>query len=206
MRGGGGEGNRAGRDCCGKGVEDRSVPVHNLRYNSWRAALSGRSQPLSQAPLWLRGKSAVLIMQQVNCPSCGKSSSHPKPVLQRMTQNPPATYEGGVYINYACPGCHNLSRAEVPKALLPLDTKDRSRHPEDLIDFVITLECEKTGCETPLAVFAPVKRDTIPDGFATHVAAQWKQHSAACANGHPPRQPFKMTKLPQEIRWNTSVW
>ena len=127
-------------------------------------------------------------------------------MLQRMTQNPPATYEGGVYINYACPGCNNLSRADVPKALLELDAKGRSTHPDDLIAFVVTLECETTGCQTPLAVFAPVKRDSIPDGFATHVAAQWKQHSAACPSGHPPRQPLKMTKQAQEIRWNTSVW
>ena len=123
-----------------------------------------------------------------------------------MTHNPPATYEDGVYINYACPACHNLSRAEVPKALLPLDIKDQTRNPDHLIAFVVTLECEKTGCETPLEVFAPVKRDVIPDGFATHVVAQWKQHSATCPNGHTPRQPLTMSKLPQEIRWNTSVW
>jgi len=148
----------------------------------------------------------VLVMQQVHCPSCGKSGSHPKPMLQRITQNPPASYEDGVYINYACPGCNNLSRADVPKALLPLDTKDRSRHPDDLIAFVVTLECEKSGCETPLVVFAPVKRGTIPDGFTTYVAAQWRQHSAACPNGHPPRQPLKVSKQTQEIRWNTSLW
>jgi len=148
----------------------------------------------------------VLIMQQVLCPNCGQASRHPKPMLQRMTQNPPASYEGGVHINYACPACNHLSRAEVPKALLQLDTKDRSKHPDDLIAFVVTLKCEKTGCETPLEVFAPVKRGTSPVGFATDVAAGWNQHSAACLNGHPPRLPLKISKQTQEIRWNTSLW
>lgn len=148
----------------------------------------------------------MLIMQQVCCPNCGQTSRHPKPMLQRMTQNPPGSYEGGVYINYACPVCNRLSRADVPHDLRPLDPKDRSRHPDDLMALVVTLECEKTGCETPLEVFAPVKRDTTPDGYATHVAAQWKQHSAACHNSHPPRQPLKIRKQPQEIRWNTSLW
>jgi hypothetical protein len=148
----------------------------------------------------------VLVMQQVHCPNCRQSSRQSKAVLQRITQNPPASYEGGVYINYACPSCNHLSRADVPKDLLELDIKDRSRHPDDLVAFVVTLQCEKADCKTPLEVFAPVKHGSTPDGFAAHVAAQWKQHSAACPNGHPPRQPLKISKKTQEIRWNTSLW
>lgn len=148
----------------------------------------------------------MLVMQQVHCPKCGQPSRHPKPMLQRMTLNPPAKYADGVYINYACPGCNHLSRGDVPKALLELETKVRSKHPDDLSAFVVTLECEKTGCKTPLEVFAPMKLGTSADALATHIAAQWKQHSAACPNGHPPRQPWKMSKQTQEIRWNTSLW
>jgi len=148
----------------------------------------------------------VLVMQQVHCPNCSQSSRHPKAMLQRVTQNPPASHENGVYINYACPACNTLSRADVPKAVLELDTKDRSRHPDDLRAFVVTLECEKTGCDTPLEVFAPVKSASTLDGYAAHVAAQWKQHSAACPGGHPPRQPLTISKQTQEIRWNTSLW
>ena len=143
-----------------------------------------------------------MFMREVFCDVCLKVARHSIPALQRIARLQSASYEDGVYINYLCPLCSCLSRSAVPLDVKTFDVRNLSKHPDDLSDYLVYLECERKHCKSPVVLFAPVKVGTKPDDLVQLSHTAWKRMGTgvACDCGHPPRHPFKIREW-EHIPW-----
>jgi hypothetical protein len=141
-----------------------------------------------------------MYMRQVLCAKCICSTRHPWPMLRQIVEIQSESYVDGVRINYACPVCNHLSRSDVPRRMHAFPLEDGSRHPDDVIDLAVILECEKEGCESPVLLLAPMRSGITPGKVQQHIEEVWGIYGARCAKGFTPKIPFGIRRI-EEISW-----
>jgi hypothetical protein len=100
--------------------------------------------------------------------------------------------EAGTYINYACPMCSKLTQSRVESEAKNFQDIDSTRFPDDLAVYIVFLKCADTGCQSPVILLAPVRKQVSEAEMITHIRENWRTHGAVCASGHPPTYPYEV--------------
>ncbi|HKW34739.1 MAG TPA: hypothetical protein VJN92_17145 [Candidatus Acidoferrum sp.] len=129
-------------------------------------------------------------IREVICLQCSCRTSQRLSTLEPILWLQALASEDGIYINYACPTCGKLTRSLV-ESVTTLPKVDSAKCHGDLTTYVVFLKCEKSGCESPVIVLAPVKNTFREADLAAHIRKNWATHDAACAKGHPPARPYE---------------
>ena len=130
-------------------------------------------------------------IREVICPHCSCRTSQRLSTLEPILWLQAISSEDGIYINYACPACSKLTRSLVLSPVKTLQEAHSAKCPGDLTACIVFLKCEKTGCESPIIVLAPVKDKFGEADLMAHIRENWTTQGSACANGHPPAHPYE---------------
>jgi hypothetical protein len=131
-----------------------------------------------------------VLMREVQCANCGTLTRHRASILERIIQHQSELREDVRYINYACPECNMLTRSQILPGAKVFRDVDPLRFPADLTVEILSLECDATGCESPVILLAATKHEEGKQVFATAKMHLWRTRSAQCASHHPPRLPL----------------
>lgn len=132
------------------------------------------------------------FMEEVHCSTCGRPTRHLDSTLGRIVQLQSVSNEAGKWINYACPLCNSVTRSLVAPVVKIFDRVDLSKFPDDVIEFGVSLECAKSGCESPVILLAPMRRDIGEDRYLEYMQKNWTTQGAACLKGSVPLYPFEV--------------
>lgn len=133
-----------------------------------------------------------VLMREVVCHSCAHRTSQQLSTLEPILWLQAISSEDGIYINYACPTCSQLTRSRVePGAKMPQDL-DSAKFADDLTVYIVFLKCAKRGCESPIILLAPMKNAVREADLVAHIHKNWSTHGAACAKGQPPAHPYEV--------------
>jgi predicted RNA-binding Zn-ribbon protein involved in translation (DUF1610 family) len=141
-----------------------------------------------------------VLMREVYCPNCGDPTRIQASILAEIFERQSAIHDDERYINYACPYCNLLTHARVEPEGRIYSEVDLRKFPVDLTHYIVPLRCAKTGCESRVILLAPVKRGTGEEQWWNEAQTNWRNHSAVCAENHPPFYPLQFEpwlKLPQ---------
>lgn len=128
-------------------------------------------------------------MRYLSCGHCGRETRHLVSTLREIFQRLPGSALLSQQVPYACPTCNYLGLAHVPQLLNLFDIPEHIRHPDDLVEFLLQLDCEQDFCESEILVFAPLKTQ---GGSAEPKARirEWNRADLTCRQGHRLRHPF----------------
>jgi hypothetical protein len=137
----------------------------------------------------IRGVMDVL-MRQVQCGRCGLTTRHRGSMLDKIFEHQSVLSQDERHINYACPECNHLALSLVVPGGRVDPEVNLKKFPDDLTNWLVVLRCEKIGCESRVILLAPVKHEGGKEVALTEAMSQWRNHSARCANNHPPLYPL----------------
>jgi hypothetical protein len=69
---------------------------------------------------------------------------------------------------------------------------DRAERPGDQESFFVFLECAEQSCESRVTLLALGTAGKQMGASGMEIESRWHNHSARCANGHPPLVPLKL--------------
>lgn len=135
------------------------------------------------------------ILHTVQCSECGMHTQHPVSSIERMVQLQSRRSGDLTRINLACPRCNGLTLSPIfsgPHADLRLDLE---RFPKDASEFVVTLECDTSGCDSDLIILAPAPKGISQSFLSCYIDMKWHSSSAVCEHGHPSALPLRVVSI-----------
>lgn len=131
-----------------------------------------------------------IFMREIQCAKCGTRTRYRTSTLEQISQHQSVLHGDVRYINYACPECNTLTQSPILPGAKVFRDVDLSKFPDDLTVEIVSLECDATDCKSPVILLSAVKHEAGKPVFASSAMSVWHNHSAQCANHHPPRLPL----------------
>lgn len=128
-------------------------------------------------------------IREILCANCSSRTIQPLSSLEPIIWLQATSSEDGIYINYACPVCHKLTRSRVESETRDLPDVNATKFADIFIAF---LKCGKKACDSPVILLAPVKHGVRDADFMTHIRQNWSIDGAECAKGHAPALPYEV--------------
>ena len=132
---------------------------------------------------------AAVAMRNLACRECGLESRHRVAALTAVFQRLPADCLLAQQIPYACPGCAHVGLCRPSRELKIIDVSGEQRHPDDLLECLVWLECDKTDCHTPIVIFAPTPENAQPTEIRAHIG-RWNRADLRCHGNHRVKFPY----------------
>jgi hypothetical protein len=129
---------------------------------------------------------SLVMMKEICCGSCGRSTRHLASTLERIFPRLLASATDAQQTIYACPHCKHLGLVSVPLQSRLWHTPGQEPDPDDVVAFVVMLECAQEGCLARISVLAPMKPGTN-ESQAKQQMIEWRDSGLACQQGHPLR-------------------
>lgn len=142
-----------------------------------------------------------VFMREVECSNCGALTRHHSSILERIAALQSWWRQDALYINYACPECNLLTLSPVVPQGKIFQGVDLSKFPDDLTDWIVTLECEGKGCESRVILLGAVKRELGSEVSLLEGMNRWRIHNAQCQSNFAPASQLRLVhaeKLPHE--------
>jgi hypothetical protein len=132
-----------------------------------------------------------VLMREIVCRNCGSRTRQQLPTLEPIMWLQATFSAEGTCINYACPVCNKLSQSFVESQAKIFEDIELTKIPDDLTVYIVFLRCAHNGCESPVILLAPVKKEVSDGELLTHIRENWSSNGAACAKGYPPTYPYQ---------------
>ena len=128
-----------------------------------------------------------VVIREVQCANCGRSTWHPASTLEQIVQLQSVLLQDVRYINYACPECNKLTRSPLrPARFVPEAAVLQILR--GLASYVVSLECARQGCESPVMLLASAKDEASLQAAREN---DWYTLSAVCLNNAAPIYPYE---------------
>ncbi len=140
-----------------------------------------------------------VFIREIECSNCGTLTRHRVSTLDEIIPRQSRSIGDEKHINYACPECNTLALSRVVRGAKIIRDMDLSKFPDDLRIFVVSLECDQKGCESPVILLAGVKAEILEAPPLIHMQTKWHNRSAVCESGNSPAFPLsirEVVKLP----------
>ena len=130
-------------------------------------------------------------MTFLSCSLCGCETRHFLSTLRKILQNLPLAAGHSQQIPYACSACNHLGLSQVPQLLHLCDIPAHLRHPDEMVEFLVGLDCEQDFCESQVLVFAPFESQ-LSSAEAEVRVRDWSPADFTCGRGHRLRHPYQL--------------
>jgi hypothetical protein len=136
----------------------------------------------------------MVLMKEIHCGHCGLPTRHLRSMLERIVGRQSKSCKDSLPINYACPECNHLGLAQIPAAPKVFDMPGRSAHPDDVVEFLVTLGCANTEYKSHVRVLAPMTPGT-DETLANSQIGDWIDDGVKCQQGHPHWKPYEIVEI-----------
>jgi hypothetical protein len=137
---------------------------------------------------------SLSAMRYLSCGNCRRETRHLVSTLREVFQRLPRAVILSQEIPYACSACNHLGLSQVPQLINLFDIPDYIRHPDELIEFLVGLDCDQEFCESQILVFAPMESD-IDSVVAKARIREWNRADLTCRQGHAVRHPYHLLSM-----------
>jgi hypothetical protein len=137
---------------------------------------------------------SLSAMRYLSCSNCGRATRHFLPTLREILQWLPGSAIHSQEIPYACSACNHLGPSRVSQLFHLFDIPEHIRHPDDMVEFLVGLDCEQDFCESQILVFAPIESD-IGLVAAKPRIREWNRADLTCRQGHRVRHPYHLLSM-----------
>jgi hypothetical protein len=137
---------------------------------------------------------SLSAMRYLPCSHCWRETRHLVSTLREIFPRLPASAMVSQQIPYACPACNHLGLSPVPQLVNLFDIPSHIRHPDEMVEFLVGLDCEQDFCESQILVFAPMESD-IDSAAAKARIREWSRADLSCRQGHPVRHPYQLLSM-----------
>jgi hypothetical protein len=84
-----------------------------------------------------------------------------------------------------------LTRSRVEPEVKIFQDRDLTKSPDKLTVYIVFLKCGASDCESPVMLWAPVRKEVNEMELMGHIRKNWTARGAACAKGYPPIYPYE---------------
>jgi hypothetical protein len=137
---------------------------------------------------------SLSAMRYLSCSHCLRETRHLVSTLRKIFQRLPGSAILSQQIPYVCPACNHLGLSPVPQLVNLFDIPDYIRHPDDMVEFLVGLDCEQEFCESQILVFAPIELG-VDSVAAKARIREWNRADLTCRQGHRVRHPYHLLSM-----------